>query len=1272
MPVHTAAPSPRYAPMKRPVGTMKKPKVNPATSSSSAPDFGDSGGGLNLDFEMVEQDTEGDSNHGAAGPSGSTSNETQPPPETTASGRPQRNRRLPAKVQYIQDILPPDKFLLPEEQPVPDPPPVVPEVPAAPATIPQRVLQISERVRVNLVTAARAVPNVFRLSRLYYGQPQTSVDERARTAEELASEVHRRHTQTETVTASYAPYPNKSSWLLGSWFHSSSPHKSESDFKSLVDVILDPDFQPADIKGTPWARINQELAQTGDTRDDLGRGWKSAPVHIHVPTGRKKSKSKKKRSSTAPGSNVQEVVFDVPNIHYRSLTAVMDQVHGKDPASERFQRVPFKQMWQPHNDQWPQERVYGELYTSDSYIRAHEKLQSSPPEPDCNLPRVLDPWLFASDLMQLADFGHQQLWPVYTWNGAQTKYERAQPSADACHVVAYIEKLPERINKFVSEHHTGKGKKKNTRLLTHLRRELFHACVSLVLEKDPELMKAYYHGRVIVGTDGIARRHYPRFFNYSADYPEKVLLATTRDMGDRPCPRCLVKLKDLSLMGTESDMKTRTENLREDSEERISMVERARHLIYKLGYAVGSKVVEAILKEDSWTPTLNAFSWLVAAGAPSIFRMLNVDLMHEWNLGVWKALFAHLIRILHTQGYDVIVELNRRYREVPTFGNDTIRRFPENVSDMSRMAARDFEDLLLCAIPCFAGLFPPEVDAQVQRLLYRALEWHALAAARQHTDSSLTLLSNATIRLGTAMRHFRDVICPQFKTVETASEVQKRQRAAARAAAQGVEANISIVTGQRPKTFNLDTFKFHSLGDYPALVPEIGTTDSITTQTGELAHRRQKQHYERTSKKDFTRQIVARENQQETLREIGQAHQAETPSRRTRRNEDEIIGDPTVRYHIAKDQDNRVVYGQWSASNDCDTALQDFVPKLLEHCATRLIKAYKGGPPPSLTETVNQLTINRGYIYAHSRLRLNYTTYDVRRAQCTITVGSDKVDVMLLPEESPDQAPDAHPFRYARVHRIFHANVSHPVLSPKPTRLDFLWVRWFRCTTPWNNAWDSDELDKVAFIPANEDDAFGFLDPAQVLRNMHLCPSFHEGRTKEYLGPSIFRPADGDYVSHYVMRFSDRDLVFRFLGLGIGHTGVVPRILRQRQPPVKIDPEPNPPPPPTPPPPPPPPPGTEDESSGDGAGDNGGDMVEEGDEAQAQEDEEVRMEVVTQEEEEAIERHGDSEEEDDDEEEGMGDDAEEEEEEEEEEESREVDVDDLWSESEGDDDDDEY
>ena len=34
------------------------------------------------------------------------------------------------------------------------------------------------------------------------------------------------------------------------------------------------------------------------------------------------------------------------------------------------------------------------------------------------------------------------------------------------------------------------------------------------------------------------------------------------------------------------------------------------------------------------------------------------------------------------------------FRDMPTFGSSTIRRFATNASEMKKLAARDFEDLL--------------------------------------------------------------------------------------------------------------------------------------------------------------------------------------------------------------------------------------------------------------------------------------------------------------------------------------------------------------------------------------------------------------------------------------------------------------------------------------------------------------------------------------------------------------------------------------------------
>lgn len=56
-------------------------------------------------------------------------------------------------------------------------------------------------------------------------------------------------------------------------------------------------------------------------------------------------------------------------------------------------------------------------------------------------------------------------------------------------------------------------------ILTHCRRELMHEVWKSIL--DDEFIQAYHYGIVIKCVDGIERRIYPRFFTYSADYPEK-------------------------------------------------------------------------------------------------------------------------------------------------------------------------------------------------------------------------------------------------------------------------------------------------------------------------------------------------------------------------------------------------------------------------------------------------------------------------------------------------------------------------------------------------------------------------------------------------------------------------------------------------------------------------------------------------------------------------------------------------------------------------------
>ncbi|KAF8164086.1 hypothetical protein BJ912DRAFT_864221 [Pholiota molesta] len=122
----------------------------------------------------------------------------------------------------------------------------------------------------------------------------------------------------------------------------------------------------------------------------------------------------------------------------------------------------------------------------------------------------------------------------------------------------------------------------------------------------------------------------------------------------------------------------------------------ARKFIYKHAKPINGVNVENILKEFSCVPTINAFVERLGVDFnPS--KMLVVDLLHEFELGVWKTLFTHLIRLLYAagQGSDtLVVDLDKRYRQISTFGNGTIRTFAANSSEMKKLAARDFEDLL--------------------------------------------------------------------------------------------------------------------------------------------------------------------------------------------------------------------------------------------------------------------------------------------------------------------------------------------------------------------------------------------------------------------------------------------------------------------------------------------------------------------------------------------------------------------------------------------------
>jgi hypothetical protein len=134
-------------------------------------------------------------------------------------------------------------------------------------------------------------------------------------------------------------------------------------------------------------------------------------------------------------------------------------------------------------------------------------------------------------------------------------------------------------------------------------------------------------------------------------------------------------------------------------------------------------------------------------------------------------------------------------------------------------------------------------------------------------------------------------------------------------------------------------------------------------------------------------------------------------------------------------------------------------------------------------------------MYQHHLLRINFTTYDVRRSQDVINPGTLRRDIMLL-AHNQDAEVD-HPFWYARVLGIYHVNVIYTgsdMQDYTPLRFDFLWVRWFQQHGNKSARWEECRLDVVSFPPMAHRDSFGFVDPKDVLRCCHILPSFRRGR----------------------------------------------------------------------------------------------------------------------------------------------------------------------------------
>ncbi|KAJ7777634.1 hypothetical protein DFH07DRAFT_976756 [Mycena maculata] len=699
-----------------------------------------------------------------------------------------------------------------------------------------------------------------------------------------------------------------------------------------------------------------------------------------------------------------------------------------------------------------------------------------------------------------------------------------------------------------------------------------HAIWRLLL--DDEFLEAYEHGIVIECQDGVFRRFYPRIFTYSADYPEKVLLATIRNLGKAPCPRCYLPKADIPDLGTVHDTKKRETLARTDTHVKDGTLTRIRKWIYEAGCVVTSTTFDFWLLARSWTPTSNAFSDRLSKFGFNPFKMLVPDFMHEFELGVFKAFFIHLLRILHTQGENAVNTLNRRFRLIPTFGRSTIRRFTQNTSALKKMAAWNYQSLLLCSIPVIEGLLPEPYNSEIIEVLFSLAEWHSLAKLKLHTDPTIGLLGSATREVGCLLRRFKRVICPDFSTKELPSEEAARgRRQAKKKAAKG---KVPLKTTPQKKEYSLLTYKLHSLGDYVASILWFGTTDSYSTQPGELEHRRVKRFYARTNKNLAVRQMTLLERRETSLlrmarrarisaQRLGGTTPTPVPQGHKQKlkkastyvpfSESEALPytTPEQHHHISPSRNTSLHLSSWLSTNRDDPATTDFLPKLQEHLLGRLTHPEWSGDGNEFTAAERfRLSLKNHRMYVHKILRVNYTTYDVRRGQDCLNPRTHSDIMYLAPEEDA-----SHPYSYAQVIGVFHVDIVNtaPGANPVPQLMEFLWVRRYRLDPTWRAGFKRKHLYRLEFLPDSDPDAFGFLNPDEVIRGAHIIPAFAYGTTEDVLdSSSIGRlPRDGltedeDWRYYHVNFFVDCDMYMRYVGGGVGHYQV--EIPEEEQPPV--------------------------------------------------------------------------------------------------------------------------
>ncbi|TFY82295.1 hypothetical protein EWM64_g1717 [Hericium alpestre] len=370
-----------------------------------------------------------------------------------------------------------------------------------------------------LATSYETNPNEFGVFRRYPAQPTVDPDARKTLASVCDSvaldksddrDAPAPGTQQSSEDEAFAPFSSATAATMMAWHYNGKTTKTGDQVNEIAQALAAVPVDPEDLKCFNFEsenkRMDSYVNDKAGTLRSLGNedGWKHSPVKIRLPH----AKSKWSSEQEAPE-------LDVGSVHHRDMVDVITAAF-ESPDAASFHFIPFEELWKPSEDDDEVHRIYGEAYTSKSVLQAYDEVNSLEIPDDEGLERVVASVMLASDSTHLTNFGTASLWPQYMAFGNQSKYERSRPTSNACHHMAYIPTLPEDFQ----EHYKALfGESASAAVLTHCKRELMHAVLGVII--DDKLAHAYHHGIVVRCHDGVRRYIFPRFFSYSADYPEK-------------------------------------------------------------------------------------------------------------------------------------------------------------------------------------------------------------------------------------------------------------------------------------------------------------------------------------------------------------------------------------------------------------------------------------------------------------------------------------------------------------------------------------------------------------------------------------------------------------------------------------------------------------------------------------------------------------------------------------------------------------------------------